>query len=264
MASDELERDLTKSSIGYLSQADYKRKREELETEKALAALKKQANGADGGNADADGALPSEGKKKKKKDKNKKGSSALSFGDELEEGEAEASPGLAPKKMGKCQDVNVSFLELNENEKQQAAERQEAALREVLQQQKAARDEDLTLDFTFRNEVTQRELPGGVTRGKVVVKRGQAAEDVAIAVRSQVELLGGKFKPASVGGIREERDVVLVASCEGMPTGSFVIPGAVSLLELSTRRWADADATLFDDFKHGIIVTERRWYESWR
>ena len=30
------------------------------------------------------------------------------------------------------------------------------------------------------------------------------------------------------------------------------------------RKWADADTPLFDDFKHGVVVTERRWYEQWR
>ena len=42
-ATDDLEYDLTKQSVGYLSKEDYKRKREELEHEKALNALKRIA-----------------------------------------------------------------------------------------------------------------------------------------------------------------------------------------------------------------------------
>ena len=113
-------------------------------------------------------------------------------------------------------------------------------------------------------------------------------------------------------GVREERDVVLVCCCEGMSHGSFVIPGAVGLTELWTRRWSDTNAPMcvpldrvqpaaheprtrpsrpppplcahgrpfgptrrscvclaacpgrFDELKHGVVVTERRWFESQR
>ena len=43
MASHKLERDLTAASVGFLSKEDYKRKREELEHESALNALKRIA-----------------------------------------------------------------------------------------------------------------------------------------------------------------------------------------------------------------------------
>ena len=88
MASNDLERDLTKASVGYLSKEDYKRKREEMESEKALAALMKMNGGKAAAPAAAapastdDSAEPPSEKKKKKK--MKKAPSALSFGDELE------------------------------------------------------------------------------------------------------------------------------------------------------------------------------------
>ena len=84
-ATDDLEYDLTKQSVGYLSKEDYKRKREELEHEKAMNALKRMAGApapalptmaaaaqeeetaAQGGSS----APPGESKKKKKKDKKK-------------------------------------------------------------------------------------------------------------------------------------------------------------------------------------------------
>ena len=99
MASNDLERDLTKASVGYLSKEDYKRKREEMESEKALAALMKM-NGGGKAAAPAAAAAPASTddsaeppSEKKKKKKMKKTPSALSFGDGLEE-EAEAqSPG---------------------------------------------------------------------------------------------------------------------------------------------------------------------------
>jgi len=65
-----------------------------------------------------------------------------------------------------------------------------------------------------------------------------------------------------VQGIREERDVVVVVCCEGSPQGSFLIPGAVNLVELATRKWADTGTSIFDDFAHGIHVTERRYFEA--
>ena len=146
-ATDDLEYDLTKQSVGYLSKEDYKRKREHLEHEKALNALKRMAgapapalptmadtnadaSGGGGGNgggaADASGsAPPSEAKKKKaKKEKKKGGGAALSFGDELEE-EAEAvSPG-GPQIGG--------LSAARAREAAQAAERQEAAMRKQME-----------------------------------------------------------------------------------------------------------------------------------
>jgi len=269
MASDELERDLTKSSAGYLSKEDFKRKRDDLEHEKALNALKRMtgapapalpsmsaADGEAGASAEGD-APPSETKKKKKKDK-KKGASAaaLSFGDELEE-EAEAtSPGAV---------IQGGLSSFRAREEAQARERQETAMREVLLQQQKAKAEPITLQYTFRSALTQRELTAAVIRGSVTVKRGDTADDVATAVRLDVEALGGKFAPNQVQGIHEQRDCMLVVCCDGQPTGSFVVPGAVSLVELQMRKWVDQPSVSFiDDFKHGVVVTERRYYESQR
>lgn len=279
-ATDDLEYDLTKQSVGYLSKEDYKRKREELEHEKALNALKRMAGapapalptmadagseGADGGGsgsgggaaADDSGSVPpSDAKKKKSKKDKKKGGAALSFGDELEEEADAVSPGGA--QIG-------GLSAFRAREAAQAAERQEAAMREVLMQQQKAKAEPVTLQYTFRSAVTQRELTSGVHKGSVTVKRGFTADEVAAAVRNDVEALGGKFAPNSVQGIREERDCLLVLCCEGQPTGSFIAPGAVSLVELQMRKWSDQPSiALFDDFKHGIVVTERRWYDSQR
>ena len=179
MASNhDIERDLTKASVGYLSKDEYKRKREDLEDDKALAALKRMAGVAKPAAAApaAEDALPepaSEDKKKKKKDKAKKAAaSALSFGDELEEEAEAASPGAK---------VIGGMAAAREKE-----ERQEAAMREVLQQQRKARSEPLTLAYTFRSEMTQRELPTAVLRGSVTVTRGASADEAAVAVRSDV------------------------------------------------------------------------------
>lgn len=250
MASQELVDDLSKSATGFLSKEDYKRKREDLEQEKALKALK--ARVADGGSSSGVAAEPSsEGKSKKEKKKDKKKApAALSFGDELD-GEGEASPS-----------VQGGMAAARAKEKQAAADKQEAAMREILAQQRQAREEPLTLSYTFRSAITQRELPNAVLKGTVQVKRGFTSEEAAVAVRTDVEKLGGKFKPNEVQGIREERDVVLVVCCEGSPQGSFLIPGAVNLVELATRKWADTGVSIFDDFAHGIHVTERRYFEA--
>ena len=89
--SDALEKELAKSSVGLVKAEDYKRKREQLQINEVL------------GKARADGLAqaPEEVKKKKKK---KEKPSGLSFDDELD-GEAEVSPKMGAKKMGKCQDV---------------------------------------------------------------------------------------------------------------------------------------------------------------
>jgi len=259
-SSYEMERDLVKSSAGFQSKEEYKRKREELEHEKALAALKRQVNGPRAATATvessqvatAESSQAMDGAKKKKQKKKAAAISALSFGDDIE-AEGEASPSVS----------GMNFSALREQEKQQAAKQQEAAMREVLQQQQRAKEQVLTLRYTFRSEVTQREVPCGFVDGSVAVKRGSTAEEVAVAVRSDVMQHGGpKFAPVTVGGVREERDVLLCCCCAGMPQGTFTVPGAVSLVELSTRKWSDSQLPLFDDFSHGIVVTERRYFEQ--
>ena len=41
------------------------------------------------------------------------------------------------------------------------------------------------------------------------------------------------------------------------------MPGSTTLFELCTKKWAEGPG-MFDDFAHGIVVTERRWYEEKR
>ena len=253
MASHGLERDLTQSSAGFSSKEDYKRRREALEEEEQLAKMRK--------------AMPVSGvagageKAKKAKKKEAKKMPALSF-DEDVEGEAELSPRLAPKKMGKCQDVDVSFLKKNESEETEAAIRQEEAMREYLTEQAREKDEPVTLQYTFRSETTQRELPNAVHRGRVTVRKGNTAEEVAKAVYADTFSLGEKFRPKEISGIREERDVVLTLNSGGMTTGSFVVPPTSTLVELTTHKWVEG--TPLFSLEDGVVVTERRWFEQWK
>ena len=265
MASNDLERELVQSSAGFQSKEDYKRKREEIEREKALTALKKMADGGVSSQPEAVAAAgaddpPSDSKKKKKRKTAALG--GLSFGDDLDAEAAEASPTVGAKKIGKCQEANVSFLELNAREKEEASAKQDVAMRALLEQQAALRDEQITLKYTYRSAVTQKEVTCGYVDGEVLVKRGFTADEVAVAVRNAVEQRGGKFAPIVIGGVREERDVRLCCSCAGMPQGTFTIPGSVTLVELSTRKWADTQQPLFDNFAHGIVVVERRYFEQ--
>ena len=191
-------------------------------------------------------------------DKAKNKPSGLSFDDELEEEEEALSPGAK---------VIGGMSAARAKEAAEAAERQEAAMREVIEQTRKAQREPLTLNYVYRSAATQKEVVEGVLRGSVVVTRGATADEVAIAVRTDVESLGGKFAPVAVQGIREERDVVMTCCCEGMALGSFLVPGAVKLTELWNRKWADQPGQaggIFDEFKHGVVVSERRWYEAQR
>ena len=106
MASNSLESSLARESVGYLSKEEYKRKRETLEQEEKLQRMK--AALAPPKEPPAPTASAAAKKKKKKKGA---ATGSLSFGDELDEGDdALAAP--TAKKMGKCQDVDVSFLQL--------------------------------------------------------------------------------------------------------------------------------------------------------
>jgi len=259
MSSNDLERDLTKSAVGFMSKDDYKRKREELEDEEALAAMRRaitDEGGGDKGEKD---------KKKKKKDK-KRPAGALSFGDELEE-EGEVSPSIGNKKMGKCQDVDTAGLKKNEREEQAAALKQEQAMRDYLLEQRRVREEPLTLNYSFRSAVTQRELPNAVAKASVTVKRGNTAEEIARAVHRDTEKLGEKFHPKSISGIREETDCMFVLNATvpentaSVTQGSFLIPPTMSLIDLAAVKWVEG-APLFD--LQNVIVIERRWYEQMR
>ena len=90
--SDALEKELAKSSVGLVKAEDYKRKREQLEIKEVL------------GKARADGLAQAPTEEVKKKKKKKEKPSGLSFDDELD-GEADVSPNMGKKKMGKCQNV---------------------------------------------------------------------------------------------------------------------------------------------------------------
>ena len=90
--SDSLEKELAKSSVGLVKAEDYKRKREQLEIKEVL------------GKARADGLAQAPTEEVKKKKKKKEKPSGLSFDDELD-GEADVSPNMGNKKMGKCQNV---------------------------------------------------------------------------------------------------------------------------------------------------------------
>ena len=252
--SDQLANSLSAASAGFSSADSYKRKREELEREQALAQLR----GGSAAAAPPAAAPPPKEKKKKKKEKARPG--ALSFEDDLD-GEAELSPSIEKKKMGKCQDVDVSFLKKSAQEEEAAAQKQEAAVRDYLALQAQAREEPVTLSYVFRSENTQRELPSGVHRATVTVKMGDAAEEVARAVRLDTEKLGGKFEAIQVAGVREERDCILVLCVPNKEHGSFVIPPTSTLVELRQCKWTEGHS-LFDDFKPGVVVVERRWYEQ--
>ena len=252
--SDALEKELAKSSVGLVKAEDYKRKREELQMNEVI------------GKARADQlaqATAEEGKKKKKKKPAKP--SGLSFDDELADGEAEVSPNMGNKKMGKSKDVDTSFLRMNSRDAEASAQEKEQAMREFLIRQNAAKDEVLKANYIYRSEVTQREIPNGVHRGSVELKRGLTAEEVTRVVREDVAALGGVFDIPKVAGIRQERDMVLICNASNLPSdgtvGGFLVPGSNTLFELSTKKWAEGPS-MFDDFAHGIIVTERRWYEQ--
>lgn len=192
MASDGLERDLAKEAVGFMSKEDYKRKREKLEEDAAVAAFRK-ANPEEEKDGEKD--------KKKKKDK-KRPTGALSFESELE-AEGEPSPRVAPMRMAKCQNVDTAGLKKNEREEQEEAAKQELKMREYLLEQRRAKEEPVTLSYCFRSAATQRELPNAVHKGTVVVKRGFTAEEIAQVVHRDTHTLGEKFLPKSIAGIRE-------------------------------------------------------------
>ena len=190
--SDALEKELAKSSVGLVKAEDYKRKREELQMNEVI------------GKARADQlaqATAEEGKKKKKKKPAKP--SGLSFDDELADGEAEVSPNMGNKKMGKSKDVDTSFLRMNSRDAEASAQEKEQAMREFLIRQNAAKDEVLKANYIYRSEVTQREIPNGVHRGLVELKRGltkPVTEEATVVARPRTAKQGRGRVAGGLGG----------------------------------------------------------------
>merc|ERR1712070_639600 len=123
------------------------------------------------------------------------------------------------------------------------------------------KDEKIDLQYLFRSELTQRELPSGVHKGSVTITKGMSSDDVCRLVREDGSRLGDKFKLLEVAGVKEDRDHLLVCCAGGRTIGSFIAPVSITFVELGALKWVEGTA-LFDDFKDGVVVTERRWYEQ--
>ena len=54
------------------------------------------------------------------------------------------------------------------------------------------------------------------------------------------------------------------ATAEDLVAIGLAVRRGLSLIVGDTHGLAASEAPLFDEFKHGIVVTERRWYEQWR
>jgi len=81
-------------------------------------------------------------------------------------------------------------------------------------------------------------------------------------VRAEVETLGEKFELPAVAGVKDaNRELMLIVGSAGQRIGSFIVPSALTLVELLACQWTE-DTPLFDEFKAGVVVTERRWYEK--
>ena len=93
----------------------------------------------------------------------------------------------------------------------------------------------LSLSYTYRSEVTQRELPNGVHQGVVSVARGTSAEAVARAVARDVEKLGGKFAPAEVAGVRDGGNDIHVARSRSLARDGRVEVAHLAHLRPSRR-----------------------------
>ena len=100
----------------------------------------------------------------------------------------------------------------------------------VLQQQQ--KDEKIDLQYLFRSELTQRELPSGVHKGSVTITKGMSSDDVCRLVREDVSRLGDKFKLLEVAGVKEDRDHLLVCCAGGRTIGSFIAPVSITFVEL--------------------------------
>jgi len=242
---------IVQKTIGIVTKDEYKRRREEVEAQAAADQVRKTLPIESSGAQD---------KAKQKKKAKKARPSTLSFGSELEDEEQGISPTMDNKKMGKCSNVDVSFLPKNSQEAEQAALDQERSMREYRLKQEKAKGEELTLNYTFRSGLTQRELPHGAHKATITVTKGHSAEDVARLVREDVEKLGPAFVIPQIAGVRSERELMLVANTSAV---SFIIPGNCTLVELCAKQWAEG-ASLFDDLKPGIVVSERRAYEALR
>jgi len=154
---------LATATVGLVSKAEFTRRREELE-------------------AVAEQAVAGEKKKKKKK---VKPTSTLSFGDdEFDEGVDEA---LAKKpKLGKCQDVETSFLPDADRDAAMQKRREELA-REWTAEQDAIKAENIEVTYSYWDPGASDGRKGH--RNSVTVQKGFTIERFLNKCREQVKEL---------------------------------------------------------------------------
>ena len=79
-------------------------------------------------------------------------------------------------------------------------------------------------------------------------------------MRLDTEKLGGGVEAIQVAGVREERDCILVLCVPNRSTARSS-SADVHARRAAPVRWTEGHS-LFDDFKPGVVVVERRWYEQ--
>mmetsp|Transcript_21698 Transcript_21698/g.72990 ORF Transcript_21698/g.72990 Transcript_21698/m.72990 type:complete len:288 (-) Transcript_21698:361-1224(-) len=225
---------------GYVALDEYKKRREELEDASLSRALKSRAEEAAG----AQGQRPQAKKRKKSKPQAGPG---LSFEDD--EGAGPEEDQTVAKKVFKAPGVDTSFLAKNDAEKAEHVKSQEQRMRELLAQQRRAKEEAVTIEYAFRNEQAKKLLGNQFHRGSVEATRGTAFSQVLDAIHAR---LSGELQE------KVSSQLLLVVS-NGLH--HLIMPAHMCLHDVQALKWKEG-APMFPPDKLHVHVAERAFLDA--
>jgi len=175
----------------------------------------------------------------------------LSF-DDGEEDDAESlrgAPAPPAKKSLKAPGVDTSFLAMTAAEKEEHAKLQQQKLVNALERQRQAKEEEVLLRYTFRNESAKKLLGSQFYKGEVHVRRGDTV--AAVVERIHAKLCSDLSEKVS-------SDLLLVAANDYL---YLIMQPHVTLFDIGALEWREGGA-IFDLAIGQVHLAERGFYET--
>eukprot|EP00304_Pavlova_gyrans_P005842 CAMPEP_0206044232 /NCGR_PEP_ID=MMETSP1466-20131121/11987_1 /ASSEMBLY_ACC=CAM_ASM_001126 /TAXON_ID=44452 /ORGANISM="Pavlova gyrans, Strain CCMP608" /LENGTH=290 /DNA_ID=CAMNT_0053419117 /DNA_START=18 /DNA_END=890 /DNA_ORIENTATION=- len=228
---------------GYVPLEEYKRRKEELQHDLTLRSVQDNAAlPAVSSTAPEDRAAS----KKKRKAKASKGAVSLSFEDGDGDEEVEAP---TTKRVHKAPGVEASFLGMNAAEREDQAKVRERKMMEVLERQRAAKQEEVEVRYTFRNEKAKKLLGNQFYKGAVRCRRGDNVATV-------LEAIHAKLSADHAETISSQ--LLLVAANDYL---HLIMQPHMTLLDIGALKWREG-GLMFDLGANPIHVAERAFFEQ--
>lgn len=193
-----------------------------------------------------------------------KGSSRLSFAEDLDDGDEEEDGEESPEpvklkrgKLGKDPTVETSFLPDSEREAEEQAER-ERLKRQWLQEQEMIKNEPLQITYSYWDGTGHRRV--------IQVRKGDTIGDFLRAVQQQLAPEFREVRTASVENLLYVKEDLIIphqhSFYELIVNKARGKSGPLFHFDVHEDVRTIADATIEKDESHAGKVVERHWYEK--